>query len=179
MWEKPLADNSSAVMVFNRGVAALNVSVVLYDLADNTHATWAVRDVWKRADLGVSSDLLVVEVPPHGVRLLRMRPQQPAPPPPPPAPPPPHPPCPPEFAPHAGGYWHNTDYLGKTPGTVAECAAKCLSHSSDACVAFEVFIGAGYPGQCYNFLHNMSLPFTSSESVTCVRKKEALRNGVR
>ena len=37
VWEKPLADNSSAVMVLNRGETSLNVSVVLYDLADNAH----------------------------------------------------------------------------------------------------------------------------------------------
>lgn len=168
VWEKPLADNSSAVMVFNRGDAPASVSVLLYDLADNTHNSWAARDVWAHADLGVATGTLEVTVPSHGVRLLRMRPQGPAPPSP-PSPAPPHPPCPSEFSPHAGGYWHNTDFVGRAPGTVDECALKC--RGSADCVAFEVFLGAGYPGQCYLFLGNMSLPFTASESVTCVLKQ--------
>jgi hypothetical protein len=169
VWEKPLADNSSAVMVLNRGDTLQSVTVLLYDLADNTYDSWAVRDVWAQADLGVSTHTLVVVVPPHGVRLLRMYPQVPVPPTP-PGPPPPHPPCPSDFIPHVGGYWQNKDFLGRTPGTVAECAAKCRSSTSD-CVAFEVFIGAGYPGQCYNFLNTMSFPFTASESVTCIKTK--------
>ena len=33
VWEKPLADNSSAVMVLNRGDTPLQVTVTLFDLA--------------------------------------------------------------------------------------------------------------------------------------------------
>ena len=161
VWEKPLADNSSAVMVLNRGDAPLSVVVLLYDLADNTHNSWEVRDVWAQADLGVAVTSLTVVVPPHGVRLLRMRPQVPP-------PPPPHPPCPADFAAHAAGYWRNTDYLGRGPGTVAACAAKCRNSTAE-CAAFEVFVGDGYPGECYNFLSNLTLPFTAAESVTCVK----------
>jgi alpha-galactosidase len=166
IWEKRLADNSSAVMVLNRGEAPLTVTVELYDLADNTADSWAVRDVWAMHDLGVATGSLAVDVPAHGVRLLRMRPP---PPPPPPSPPPPTPACPPDFASHAAGYWHNTDFIGRAPGTVEECAATCRN-STGNCVAFEIFIGNGYPGQCYNFLNSTEAPFTASASVTCVKK---------
>ena len=55
--------------------------------------------------------------------------------------------------------------------TIIAHVADDFDDSADNCVAFEVFLGAGYPGQCYLFLGNMSLPFTASESVTCVLKQ--------
>ena len=73
VYEKPLHDNSSAVMVLNRGSVALNVSIKLSDLADSTQSTWAARDLWSKRDLGVFTDAVTVAVPGHGVRLLRMR----------------------------------------------------------------------------------------------------------
>jgi alpha-galactosidase len=169
VWEKPLADNSSAVMVLNRGETRLNVTVLLYDLADNTYNRWVVRDIWAKADLGVATNSLRVEVPPHGVRLFRMQPHV-RPLPSPPGPPPPHPSCPADFSSHAGGYWHNLEFMGKGTGTVAECAAKCRNSTTKDCVAFEVFLGGGYPGDCYNFLRSMSPPFTVAQSVTCVKR---------
>ena len=125
-----------------------------------------MRDIWAHDDLGVATRSLLVTVPAHGVRLLRMRPHMPAPPrpPAPPGPPPPHPPCPSGYNAHTAGYWHNLDFMMKA-STVAACAAKC----GKDCAAFEIFIGSGYPGDCYNFLANMTLPFTASESVTCVK----------
>jgi alpha-galactosidase len=166
VWEKPLADNSSAVMVLNRGDTPLTVSVELYDLGENLYDTYAVRDVWLRADLGVKTGTLQVSVPAHGVRLLRVQPPAP------PAPPVPTPPCPPtDFTPNAGGYWRNAIPVGSTTnGTVGGCAAACRSSAKD-CVAFEVFVGDGYPGQCYHFLNSMSPPFTASASVTCIKER--------
>ena len=144
-------------------MAQLSVSVTLYDLADSTHNTWEVRDIWNHSDLGVASGSLQVDVPPHGVRFLRMKPRQP----------PLRPPCPADFAPHTGGYWHNLAVQGKAPedGTIDECAALCRN-STDGCVAFEVFVGSGYPGQCYNFMHTLEAPFTPAQSVTCTKKAE-------
>jgi hypothetical protein len=34
------------------------VGVTLYDLADNTHDSWVVRDVWAQSDLGVAAGRL-------------------------------------------------------------------------------------------------------------------------
>ena len=92
VWEKPLHDNSSAVMVLNRGTMALNISIDATDLADSTQGTWSARDLWSHSDLGVFSGALVVNVPAHGVRMLRMSPHVPVPVPPPAPPLPPGPP---------------------------------------------------------------------------------------
>lgn len=178
MWEKPLSDNSSAVMVLNRGDAPASVTVTLYDLSDNTHDTWDVRDIWAHADLGVSTTSLVVQVPGHGVRLLRMRPHT-AEPPPPPAPPLA---CPSGYQPHVGGFWANTypcPQKGTQPchedsvnATAPACAAKCSGAAG--CVAFELF-GDGVPWQptaCYIFLEAMQPPFqANAQSFTCTRHK--------
>ena len=74
IWEKPLSDGSSAVMVLNRGDAEGRFAVDLFDLSDNTHNTWSVRDVWAMADLPVATAQLVLTVPAHGARLMRMKP---------------------------------------------------------------------------------------------------------
>ena len=87
VFEKPLHDNSSAVMALNRGDVAINVTITLMDLGlaldDWPRHSWSTRDVWARSDLGVFSDTmthrgevqgLTVAVPAHGVRLLRMVP---------------------------------------------------------------------------------------------------------
>jgi hypothetical protein len=54
--------------VFNRGDAPASVTVLLYDLADNSHNSWAVRDLWARHDLDAATQTLTVDVPGHGVR---------------------------------------------------------------------------------------------------------------
>ena len=87
VFEKPLHDNSSAVMALNRGDVAINVTITLMDLGlhldDWPRHSWSARDVWAKADLGVFSDTMThrgevqgmaVAVPAHGVRLLRMVP---------------------------------------------------------------------------------------------------------
>ena len=76
-------------MVLNRGESPLSVSVDLTDLRDSTHASWAARDLWNHSDLGVFTNSMVLKVPAHGVRMLRMRPHAFVPPPPPPPGPPP------------------------------------------------------------------------------------------
>ena len=87
VFEKPLHDNSSAVMALNRGDVAINVTITLMDLGlaldDWPRHSWSARDVWAKTDLGVFSDPMThrgevqgmtVAVPAHGVRLLRMVP---------------------------------------------------------------------------------------------------------
>ena len=171
IYGKELADGSSAVMVLNRGEANASMTLLMEDVGDSLHTTYRVRDLWLKANLSGEPAVtrLVVDVPAHGVRLLRLWPMTPAPPPA-PLPPPPHPPCPADFAAHTAGYWHNLDPLGGHFSNVSECAVDC--RTKKACVAFEVFLGSGYPGQCYNFLNTMSLPFTVADSVTCVKKNK-------
>ena len=173
VYEKPLHDGSSAVMVLNRGSVALNVSVQLEDLSDSTRDTWTARDVWAHADLGTFSKAFTVAVPAHGVRLLRMHPYVPPPPPPPP-------PCPPGWAPHDPGFWSNpspvcADRLCNTRGsgcedntntTAAACAQKCTL--TKGCLAFEIYQQA--PKACYIFLGALAQPFSPNvDSFTCVR----------
>ena len=157
VYEKPLHDNSSAVMVLNRGSATLNVSIKLSDLADSTQSTWAARDLWSKRDLGVFIDTMTVAVPGHGVRLLRMR-----------VPPPPA--CPAGWLPHAPGFWANpnpSDEKGdRVNATLAACATKC--ELTKGCLAFEVYQLA--PKACYIFVEQLKQPFTSSPACfACVR----------
>jgi alpha-galactosidase len=206
VYARPLADGSSAVMVLNRANASASVSVALEDVGSYNVTHYAIRDLWARANIssvpvvkamGYQEFNLVntmqLEVPAHGVRLLRMWPLPPTPPacwckPPllpccnatPPAPPAPAPAraCPSGFTAHAPGYWHNTDpcpnntFLNCTEdvanGTVALCAKKCKA--TGGCVAFEV------PGSaqraCYIFLTSLAAPFTpyAGGTLTCTVK---------
>lgn len=169
MWEKTLSDNSSAVMVLNRGDAPATHTVNLYDLSDSTHSVWDARDVWAHNDLPTATNTLVVDVPAHGVRLLRMRPHVATP-----------LTCPQGYQLHAGGYWANTDpcpQKGTQPchedsvnATVPACSAKCSS--TPGCVAFELYGANGGVGDhaCYIFLHEMEPPFVANtNSFTCTR----------
>ena len=163
VYEKPLYDNSSAVMVLNRGSQSLNVSIDLSDLADSSQYTWTARDLWAKQDLGVFHEFLPVSVPAHGVRLFRMRV----------VPPPPPPQCPAGWAPHAPGLWANAFPPNSQPrdtanGTIAGCAKKC--DDTDGCLAFEVF--QEEPKACYIFVDTLEPPFTSNlDCFVCVANR--------
>ena len=71
VWSKPLADGSLAVGLFNRG-----------DFDDTVTADWAalklsgryaVRDLWRRQDLGVFQGRYAAPLPRHGTLLLRLQ----------------------------------------------------------------------------------------------------------
>ena len=169
VWEKPLSDGSSAVMVLNRGETPLTVIVDLYDLGDSTESTWAARDLWDHTDLRVFSRSMAVSVPAHGVRLLRMRPQVPSPPTPPQA-------CPAGFSTHAPGLWSNPQPCGHYPapanctatdtanGTAVLCGKKCKA--TEGCLAFEVFQGS--PATCHTFVGSLAPPFTPEPAAACL-----------
>ena len=169
VYGRQLADGSSAVMVLNRGESNTSVTLLMEDVGDSMHTTYGVRDLWAKANLSAGPVVkeVALTVPSHGVRMLRLWPMKPAPAPSPaPSPPPgPRPPCPAGFQNHTSGFWSNLK-IGAKHSTVAECATTC----TDGCVAFEVFLGAGYPGQCYTFMHTLGLPFTAAECATCVKK---------
>lgn len=192
---KPLADGSTAVMVLNRDTVARNITVALEDIGDPFVTHYAIRDLWARTNLsstpvvatmGYQSfnhvNAMKLEVPSHGVRLLRMWPLAPLPPPPlPPPPPPPSPPgpraCPADFVAHASGYWHNTNPCPNNVfsnctedhvnSTAILCAHKC--RTAAGCVGFELPSQSDIPS-CFIFLNTLAAPFTPyAGALTCTR----------
>jgi len=71
IWMKPLADGSKAVGLFNRGEDAAPITVYFKDAGVGESAT--LRDLWTRKDLGIFKDSFTVEVPMHGVVMIRMK----------------------------------------------------------------------------------------------------------
>ena len=70
MWMKGLAGGSYAVGFFNRTDQPVQVEILWRDLG--LRAKPAVRDLWLRKDLGRQKNF-VVELPPHGCSLLRVK----------------------------------------------------------------------------------------------------------
>jgi len=68
--EKPLADGSHAVGLFNREQGTIKVSVKFSDLGLAEDAT--VRDLWQHKDLGPFHGSFSADVPQHGALLLRI-----------------------------------------------------------------------------------------------------------
>lgn len=70
VWARPLADGTMAVGLFNRDLVPRTVSVTWSDLG--LSGSQQVRDLWRHQDLGAKSDGLSVEVPRHGVVLVKV-----------------------------------------------------------------------------------------------------------
>ena len=70
IWAKPLADQSQAVGLFNRSEAALKMTLDFKALGFSGPAS--VRDLWEHKDIGTVRDSYSVEVPKHGVVLVRV-----------------------------------------------------------------------------------------------------------
>jgi alpha-galactosidase len=70
IWVKPLAEQSQAVGLFNRGESALNITLSLKALGMNGPAK--LRDVLDHKDLGAVEDSYTAQVPKHGVVMLRV-----------------------------------------------------------------------------------------------------------
>ncbi|HEY9155826.1 MAG TPA: glycoside hydrolase family 27 protein, partial [Opitutaceae bacterium] len=68
---KPLADGSLAAGLFNLGEAAASVSLHWDDLL--IHGPRLVRDLWSRTDEGLHDNEMTVTLPPHGMKLIRLR----------------------------------------------------------------------------------------------------------
>ena len=170
VYEKPLSDNSSAVMVLNRGETPLLVPIEFGDLGDSTQTVFQARDLWTSTDLGVFSNVMSVVVPAHGVRLLKMQP---------PSPPPPQV-CPAGWVAHPAGLWQNPWPCGLsgTPGchvdhanvTMDACAHKCAL--TKGCLGFEVY--QVLPKACYLFVDELKLPFIPNpDCATCLRNSSS------
>jgi alpha-galactosidase len=68
--EKPLADGSHAVGLFNREQGTIKVSVSFSDLGLGENAT--VRDLWQHKDLGSFHGVFSADIPQHSAVLLRI-----------------------------------------------------------------------------------------------------------
>jgi alpha-galactosidase len=71
VWTKPLADDSVAVGLFNRGESTNPITVKFSDVGASGSAN--VRDLWAHKDLGSFQDHFTAEVPRHGVVLVKVK----------------------------------------------------------------------------------------------------------
>jgi alpha-galactosidase len=70
IWVKPLADQSQAVGLFNRGESDLKITLDLKTLGITGSAK--LRDLFQRADVGEARDSYTADVAKHGVVLLKV-----------------------------------------------------------------------------------------------------------
>ena len=70
IWAKDMEDGSKAVGLFNRGADGASITLKWSDLGWN--GKHHVRDLWRQKDLGKFADQYSVEVPRHGVMLIRV-----------------------------------------------------------------------------------------------------------
>lgn len=70
IWSRPLADGTTAVALFNRGLMPRRIEANWSDLGRD--GSQLVRDLWQRADLGVFTDSYGTVVPSHGAVLLKV-----------------------------------------------------------------------------------------------------------
>ena len=70
VWSRPLSDGTIAVALFNRGLTPRRIDARWSDLGRK--GPQPVRDLWKRADLGVFADSYQTLVPSHGAVLLKV-----------------------------------------------------------------------------------------------------------
>jgi alpha-galactosidase len=75
VWMKPLADGSRAVLLFNRGTEESSISVPWEEIGLFPGMKASVRDLWKKADVGVMAGHYEAKVEPHGVAMVRIAPQ--------------------------------------------------------------------------------------------------------
>ena len=74
VWAKQLADGGRAVVLFNRGSKAAEVTALWTDIGYPPHLTAKVRDLWSHKDLGNLSEKFSAEVPSHGVVMVTIKP---------------------------------------------------------------------------------------------------------
>ncbi|HLK52155.1 MAG TPA: glycoside hydrolase family 27 protein, partial [Candidatus Angelobacter sp.] len=70
IWAKPLADGSQAIGLFNRNESSLKITLDLKMIGAGRSAK--LRDLWAHSDIGVVQNSYTVEVPRHGVVLLKV-----------------------------------------------------------------------------------------------------------
>jgi alpha-galactosidase len=70
VWAKPLADGTTAVALFNRGLQAADVTARWSDVGASGRQP--VRDLWQQRDLGTFADRFTMSVPAHGAVLVKV-----------------------------------------------------------------------------------------------------------
>jgi alpha-galactosidase len=75
VWMKPLADGSRAVILFNRGTEAGDVSVSWEDIGLAPGGKVLVRDLWKQTEAGSFAGRFEAKVAPHDVVMVRITPE--------------------------------------------------------------------------------------------------------
>ena len=78
IWARTLADGGRAVVLFNRSGAEAEIGVRWTEIGFRETDAPAVRDLWKRQDLGKPAKGYSARVPSHGAAMLRVSPAQPA-----------------------------------------------------------------------------------------------------
>ncbi len=74
VWAKQMADGSRAVALLNRSTKKQEIAVQWTEIGYPAHLKAAVRDLWKKQDLGTATGRFSAEVPGHAVVLVRIRP---------------------------------------------------------------------------------------------------------
>ena len=74
VWSKQLADGGRAVVLFNRGAQAAQLSVSWTEIGYPQNLPAQVRDLWAAKDLGKMSGKFTAEVPSHGVVMITVKP---------------------------------------------------------------------------------------------------------
>ena len=72
VFTKPLEDGSLAVGLFNRSINKMNAKATWLGLG--IKGKMMVRDLWRQKDLGIQSEKIESEIPPHGVLLVKLIP---------------------------------------------------------------------------------------------------------
>ena len=71
VWTRPLSGGDIAVALVNRYPFAREIAVDFDELGSG--GEWWVRDLWTQKCEGLHTDRIVFTVPPHGVKLVRMK----------------------------------------------------------------------------------------------------------
>ena len=74
VWSRQLADGGRAVVLFNRGAKAEEISVSWTDIGYPSHVPAKVRDLWAAKDLGTLTGKFSASVPSHGVVMVTIKP---------------------------------------------------------------------------------------------------------
>ncbi len=74
VWAKQLQDGTRAVVLFNRGGQAAEISVSWEELGYPAHLSASVRDLWLKKDLGKFTAKFSAKVASHGVAMVKVAP---------------------------------------------------------------------------------------------------------
>jgi alpha-galactosidase len=70
VWARPLADGTTAVALFNRGLKSYDVTVRWADIG--LRGRQPVRDLWLKKDVGEFADSFTANVPRHGAMMIKI-----------------------------------------------------------------------------------------------------------